>query len=163
MADEGVTAGMHDGYQACLYPELDVVVFDIERFGMLVNPAFDAGYRAGSQAIADSCDALINDIGELADTSAAAKEQHRVSTVGANFDTLDSHPDFGKGFDATLSVESELGCDDAVLDASGPPKIWLLDYPSEFQSGYAAGLASIQRACAEREGLAYTDESPDGP
>lgn len=163
MSGAGVTAGMHDGYQACLHPELGVVVFDIDRFGTLVNPAFDAGYVSGSRAIAASCTALIGDLSASTDGSAAAKERHRVATVGANFDTLDSHPDFGKGFDVAENAVADLDCSVASLRAAAPPKSWRLDYPSEFQSGYAAALAGAERTCAELNNLAYTDDAIGGP
>ncbi len=151
MAESGATAGMHDGYQACLHPDLGVTVFDIDRFGVLVNPAFDAGYQAGATAVAAGCPALRNDFSdgfEANDSPLDPDQQHRVATIGADFDTLDSHPDFGKGFDAGLAFGEQLACASSELSAAQPPDSWLSAYPSEFQSGYVAGLQDVAGACA---------------
>ncbi len=152
MAVEGAAAGMHDGYQACIHPDLGVTVFDIDQFGTLVNPAFDAGYVAGSTAIADSCAALTEDYLATSAGRPDAGARHRVATVGVNYDTLDAHPDFGKGFDVGEAVGISLPCDVYGFEAAAPPDDWVDEYPSEFQSGYATGLKSLALTCADAAG-----------
>ncbi len=152
MATEGSRAGMHDAYQVCVHPELDVSVFDTDRHGTLVNPAFDAGYRAGSDAVSDICDEVAEDYavttsGATESEDPDADARHREATVGVDFDTLDSHPDFGKGFDAGMQTATEMACDLAAIGDARAPSNWIETYPSEFQSGYQAGIGKAAENC----------------
>ncbi len=145
MTNHGAIAGLHDGYQACVEPELGVVPFDVEVHGSLVNPAFDAGYVLGVQAVARQCPQLI---AFHTQHDRAARADQRLAVVGVALPTADAHPDYGKGFDAGRETIANVDCDQTALHVeAAPPSNWTIDFESEFLSGYVAALELAASSC----------------